>query len=80
MRGSNPQTQGEMDVKRPAPYMIGRDDQMAAGSSREREANVDAADSALNTNSSQPIIASDDKALCADGGVIGTNGGVLRLS
>jgi hypothetical protein len=73
-----------MDVRRPAPYMIGRDDQMAVGSSREREANVDAADSALKTTSSQPIIASDDGNVvlgAENGGVIlGRNGGVLCLS
>jgi hypothetical protein len=60
--------------------MIGRDDQMAVGSSKEREANVDAADSALKTTSSQPIIASDGSVLGADDGVLGTNGGVLCLS
>lgn len=56
VRGSNPHTQGETAVKRPAPYIMGMLDTKLEGSSREMEAKDEAVDCAWNMTSSKFII------------------------
>ena len=53
VKGSRPQTHGETEVKSPAPYITGIEEKKLDGSCNDVDANEEAADCALKTNSSQ---------------------------
>ena len=60
VRGSNPQTQGENAVRRPAQYKKGMLEIRLDGSSSDTDAIEEAVDSALNMKSSHFIMFSSD--------------------